>query len=341
VSDLLGRGGIFESDLDEILSFTETECLNLKNQEITILGGTGFIGTWLISFLCTANEKLNLNLSIISPTRNVDEARVKLNLRKKDPVNLINLDFGKTNDNFTTQSKFYILGLTPTVKSTGSQNGELILRSTQNAIDFVTNSTSQLSISPNVIHLSSGAIYEDLKSEFLSEKVVNSITSTDPYTQAKFKLEKTLEELNDRNLIQAANPRLFAFMGPHLKIDEHFAIGNFVNDCLMGKNISVNGNPLTTRSYLYPTDLVTWLIKLLINPTILPLNFGSDKTLTISEMANNLSAIFNNRKIDYKNPESPLSHYVPSIINTKKHLGVTQKVSFSEGLDRWIKWLKI
>ena len=338
---MLGRGGIFESDLDEILNFTEIECLSLKNQEITILGGTGFIGTWLISFLCTANEKLNLNLSVISPTRDVDAARIKLNLTKKDPVEFINHDFGKVKDSFTTQSKFYILALTPTVKSTGSQNGDLVLRSTQNAIDFVTNSAAQLSVSPNVIHLSSGAIYEDFKSEFLSEKIVNSIISADPYTQAKFRLEKSLEELNNRNLIHASNPRLFAFMGPHLKIDEHFAIGNFVNDCLMGKNISVNGNPLTTRSYLYPTDLITWLIKLLVNPTILPLNFGSDKSMTIEKIANNLNAIFGYRKIEYKNPESPLSHYVPSIINTKKYLEVTQKVSFSEGLDRWIKWLKI
>ena len=340
MSDLLGRGGIFQSDIDEIMSFTESECLNFKNKEITVLGGTGFIGTWLISFLCSANEKLGLNLSVISPTRNVDQARNKLKLQKNDPVSFISLDFKKYQSNFETQSDFYILGLTPTVKSTGSNNGDLILSSTQNAIDFIKKSVSKSKIYPNVIHLSSGALYEDLKTEVLTERVVEKITSKDPYIQAKYFIEKNLLELNDKNLIKSANPRLFAFMGPHLKLDEHFAIGNFLNDCLNGKSISVNGNPQTTRSYLYPTDLVIWLIKLLVKPTNLPLNFGSDESMTMKEIANNLSVAFDNRKIDFKKPESPISHYVPSIENTKKFLGVSQSVSFNVGIERWIKWLK-
>ncbi len=340
MSDLLGRGGVFQSDLDEILSFTESECSKFKNREVTVLGGTGFIGTWLISFLCTANEKLDLNLSVISPTRNVEQARKKLKLQKNDPVDFISLDFEKYQGDFETQSDFYILGLTPTVKSTGSNNGELILSSTKNAIDFITKCVLKSKIFPNVLHLSSGAIYEDLKTKVLTESTVETIISNDPYIQAKYFIEKNLLELNDKNLIKSANPRLFAFMGPHLKLDEHFAIGNFMNDCLNGKNISVNGNPQTTRSYLYPTDLVIWLIKLLVKPTNLPLNFGSEKSMTIEEIANNLSVTFEDRKIDYKNPESPISHYVPSIENTKKYLGVSQSVSFSEGIERWIKWLK-
>ena len=337
---MLGRGGVFQSDLDEILSFTESECSKFRNREVTVLGGTGFIGTWLISFLCSANEKLDLNLSVISPTRHVEQARKKLKLQKNDPVDFISLDFEKYQGDFETQSDFYILGLTPTVKSTGSNNGELILSSTQNAIDFITKCVSKSRIFPNVLHLSSGAIYEDFKTKVLTERTVETIISNDPYIKAKYFIEKNLLELNDKNLIKSANPRLFAFMGPHLKLDEHFAIGNFMNDCLNGKNISVNGNPQTTRSYLYPTDLVIWLIKLLVKPTNLPLNFGSEKSMTMEEIANNLSVTFEDRKIDYKNPESPISHYVPSIENTKKYLGVSQSVSFSEGIERWIKWLK-
>jgi nucleoside-diphosphate-sugar epimerase len=338
---LLGRGGIFESDLDEIIVLTKSECSNLKNQEITILGGSGFVGTWLISFLCTANEQLDLNLHIITPTRNLEAAKNKLKLREKDPVTIVEFDFSSVRKTFNTQSKFYFLGLTPTVKSTGTLEGELILRSTQNAITFINECASKSGVCPTVIHLSSGAVYQDLKSEVLIEKNVETLTSKDAYTQAKIMLEKSLLGMHNMNLIKVSNPRLFAFMGPHLKLDEHFAIGNFMNDCLKGKEIVVNGNPLTTRSYLYPTDLVTWLMKILIKPTTLPLNFGSDKSLTMQDIAGGLSLFFDKRDIEYRNPDSPISHYVPSIENTKKHLGVTQKISFSEGLERWIKWLKI
>jgi nucleoside-diphosphate-sugar epimerase len=340
VSNLLGRGGIFQSDLDEIISLTKNECAVLKNQEITILGGSGFVGIWLISFLCTANEQLDLNLNIIAPTRNVETARNKLKLKAKDPVSIVEVDFSKVLKTFSTQSKFYFLALTPTVKSTGSDNGELILASTQNAIAFIEQCAYQSGICPTVIHLSSGAVYQDSKSEVLNEKNVEATTSKDAYTQAKLLLETSLLRLDEVNLIKAANPRLFAFMGPHLKIDEHFAVGNFLNDCLKGREIIVKGNPLTTRSYLYPTDLVTWLIKILIRPTNLPLNFGSDKSLTMKEIAESISNFFDNKNIEYRSINSPISHYVPSIENTKKYLGVTQKILFSEGLERWIKWLK-
>jgi hypothetical protein len=35
------------------------------------------------------------------------------------------------------------------------------------------------------------------------------------------------------------------------------------------------------------------------------------------------------------------SVYVPAIHNTKRVLGVSQKISLETGLDKWIKWLKV
>jgi dTDP-glucose 4,6-dehydratase len=335
------RWPVPEDDLVEILNDSLVDTKYLRNSQISVLGGSGFIGTWLVSFLDFANDALNLNIEIIVPTRDEMLAKRKLLIPQNSIVKLLNVDYCETSQVNYQDSKFLIIGATPTNKFTGSYDDSKIKLATKNSVSSVIKFAQTVDWTPNVINLSSGAVYGEQVNAHQPEKDIelNSLRLNE-YSLSKINAESELQKSNSRGEVNCSNPRLFAFFGPHLPLDAHFAIGNFLNDCLNGNNISVNGNPQTTRSYLYPTDLVIWSIKLLVKPTNLPLNFGSDKSMTMKEIANNLSVIFDNKDIEYKNPNSQISHYVPSIENTKKYLGVSQSVSFSEGIERWIKWLK-
>ncbi len=62
--------------------------------------------------------------------------------------------------------------------------------------------------------------------------------------------------------VPARIARCFAFVGPWLPRDEHFAIGNFIGNALRGEPVEVRARHPVIRSYLHADDLAVWLLRL-------------------------------------------------------------------------------
>lgn len=137
--------------------------------------------------------------------------------------------------------------------------------------------------------------------------------------------------------------RCFAFVGPHLALDAHFAIGNFIRDALRGGPIRVNGDGTPMRSYMYAADLTVWLWTILFKaPAMLPFNVGSDQDLSIRSLAEAVaSAIRPGIEILIARDPiagAPLQRYVPLIQTAREQLQLSEGVSLRDAIQRTAAW---
>ena len=80
--------------------------------------------------------------------------------------------------------------------------------------------------------------------------------------------------------------RCFAFVGPDLPMDAHFAIGNFIRDALWNDRISVIGDGTAERSYMDQRDLARWLNELLYRGRpVQAYNVGGNEAYNMAELA--------------------------------------------------------
>jgi dTDP-glucose 4,6-dehydratase len=139
--------------------------------------------------------------------------------------------------------------------------------------------------------------------------------------------------------IEVKIARCFAFVGPHLPLDGDFAIGNFIRDGIQGSPIRVNGDGTPYRSYLYAADLAIWLWTILVKGTICyPYNVGSDKDITIADLAYTVSSMFDfglDVLIAQETiPGKPSERYVPSIQRARSELQLQPVIPLEEAIKR-------
>lgn len=135
--------------------------------------------------------------------------------------------------------------------------------------------------------------------------------------------------------------RCFAFAGPGLDLQGHFAIGNFIRDALAGGPLRLSSAGEAVRSYLYGADLAWWLLHLLLSaPGGQAVNVGSDRALSIAELAAQVR--------DTLRPDAGLSfgppqpgearrHYLPDIARARA-LGLDDWTSLPHAIRRTADW---
>jgi nucleoside-diphosphate-sugar epimerase len=331
---------LIKKDIDSLLSGGRT-FQEFDGATITILGGTGFIGQWIIQALHEFGLNFGFSAEITVISRNASRARNLFAEKFGLTPNVVEFDFAVGLAELE-KCDFFINGATPSTKKTGIDNVEAVYASTVNASNSIIRSAKRYGNKPRVVNLSSGIVYG---TQGLAERnQIESASTIHPnsqsgYLNAKLSSESIFSEAAVLEEVKAISPRLYAFAGPGISLDEHFAVGNFIRDGLEGSQITISGNPSTTRSYLYPTDLVVWILAALTQPKDINVNVGSEIPITMLELATLVSELTSKMGVRVLGSNVVASNYVPSTSCFRENYAVSQQISLNEGLERWIEWL--
>jgi UDP-glucuronate decarboxylase len=133
--------------------------------------------------------------------------------------------------------------------------------------------------------------------------------------------------------------RCFAFVGPDLPLDVHFAIGNFIRDALTREAITVSGDGTPLRTYLDQADLAHWLLTLLDQGR--PgeaYNVGSDEVISIAELAYRVRDLLAPDKLvlihGRGSDAQGRNRYIPDIRKAQQELGLAVTIPLAEAIRR-------
>ena len=300
---------------------------HFENSRILVSGATGFVGTWLSQSLIHASSKYKLGLQVFQLSRNgtpikgsKDSYCIKHDIRLPLPSNLPEFDYV-----FHTA--------TPSQPATGGIDTKLVYETTVQGTKNLLLHLSKQKISPVFLHTSSGAV--DRLNSLVAETELQ-----ETYRKGKEAAEKLVEDFSRQGNVIGANPRLYTFAGPGIATDAHFAAGQFMRSALSGNPLMVLGNPNTKRSYMYPTDLTSWIIEISRSPTLERIRIGNPDSITISELASLVTSVVNFEDKSYSGDESlPENYYVPDLTETLDKFPLKVKVSTRESFERWKSYL--
>lgn len=331
-----------QTDLQHILEHTRELWECVRNKSIFITGGTGFFGKWLLESFVYINEQLQLNSTVTILTRN-PESFIKsfpfysnISCVKFLKGDVLNFEFP------AGDYQFVIHAATEADAALNASQPLLMLDTitagTRRILDFARQKPVE-----SFLFTSSGAVYGK------QPEAVSHIKETESYTvdinnpNSAYAEGKRMAELycsiyHSHYRLPIKIARCFAFVGPYLPLDKHFAVGNFLRNAINNEDIIIKGDGTPYRSYLYAADLAVWLWTILLKgQNNIPYNVGSDEDYDLRTVAETVAALtpgITVKVLSKKDPLKPVERYVPDVSLAKEKLGVKVFFDLTESIKK-------
>lgn len=321
-----------------ILEHSPCNFQQLKNKKILIAGGTGYYGKWFLQSFAYINKKLCLNAEMHVVSRS-PESFLEKNPTFSEYGGLYFIKGDVRCFEFPSGDFSYLIhAATEVVSGQEKSNPDEMMRvaecGTENLLRFARYANVE-----RVLLTSSGAVYGPQPSDLANMPETYPATPTTIYGKAK----KLSEDICMSSGLPCSVARCYASVGPWLRLDVQYAVGNFIKNVLEGEPIFIKGDGRPYRSYLYTADLISWLWTILLEgETGEAYNVGSDIPVSITELA---QAVKESSSLDVPikygiKPDFsvPAPRYVPDVSKIKNNLSVAQHFSLNEGIKNTFVW---
>jgi dTDP-glucose 4,6-dehydratase len=336
--------GLDADELEHLVELEEQLFKEFASASILLTGATGWFGLWILDSLCAANDMLGLGLRITAVSRNPARFLGRFPAFAADArISWIEADvrhLALGNQSFT----HIIHGAADSAQPIGAQGLKdlfgTIVQGTEKALEAVGSECR------GFLLISSGAVYgpnPSGRASFLESHAggPDPALGKNAYAEGK----RAAEMIAAIGALQGAPikiARCFAFVGPHMAFDKHFAIGNFIADAVAGREIRVRSDGRPLRSYLYMTDLVRALILILNRGSEgRAYNVGSELPISIEHLANTVDRVVGGRGVKVGGePTEWTEHYVPDTNRLRSELNYQAKVNLEVAIHRTAAWYR-
>ena len=342
------------TDLDHILEHTRDVFGDLANARLFLTGGTGFFGHWILESLLHANRELALHARVTVLTRNANRFLGRAaHIACDSAVTLLEGDIR----NFTFPAERHTHVIHAATDSGGRQSGRPAYELAESIVDGARRvlAFARQTGAIRLLFPSTGAVYG--RSVPLLHIPETYPGGPDPlllassYDEAKRMAEQMCVAYSQGTPLACVIARPFAFVGPHLPLDTHFAIGNFIGAAIAGEPIHILGDGMPRRSFLYAADLAIWLWHLLMRGAPnRAYNVGSPDGVSLIDLARLTARTLRPSEVDASGsslairidgrarPTDRISSYVPDVTRAARELGLGVTVSLEEAIRRTAAW---
>lgn len=307
---------------------------------ILLTGGTGFFGRALLRHFLASDMTSDTTLCVLSR----DPQRFKEEHPQLASSKQINFIQGNIQDSASLPQdhSFSHILHAATDSTLGLQLSPLqrfnqIVQGTSNILDLAVTTGAE-----RFLLTSSGGIYgqqpsdlEAIPEDWQGSPPINQASTA--YSQAKRAAEHLCTLYREMHGLHTIIARCFAFIGPDLPLNAHFAIGNFIRDAITSEQITVIGDGSPLRTYLDQSDLANWLWTLLLEGFAgETYNVGSDRIISIAELAHLVRDLVAPNKpvqiLGKANQTSSLNRYVPDIRKIHAMHSLSPKISLEQSI---------
>ncbi len=328
-------------DAGQLMGQTRPVWEELRGNNVFLTGGTGFFGCWLLELFTRAHDHGFPGMRVTVLSR--DPAAFKKRAPHLASHPSVTLHGGDIRSFVFPAGAFthIIHGATdPGVALNKEDPGlmyETIVAGTARVREFAGVCGAQ-----KMLLVSSGAVYGPQPPSVThmpedEAALAKPLPAPSAYAEGKREAE---------TLWQATGgpvARCYAFVGPRMRFNGHYAIGNFIRDASSGQPIVIQGDGTARRSYLYASDLAAWLWTILCRGQRgRAYNVGSEYDLSIADLARavakNLAPDTEVRIAGTPVAGAQPEYYVPSTLRARSELGLRQTVGLDEAIRRTAAW---
>lgn len=173
---------------------------------------------------------------------------------------------------------------------------------------------------------------------------VNPVGARSCYDEGKRCAETLFFDYWRQHQLAIKVARIFNTYGPRMHPNDGRVVSNFIMQALLGRDITLYGDGMQTRSFCYVDDMIDGLVRLMVSSASVtgPINIGNSEEITIHDLAAQIIELTNSRAriVTRPLPADDPKQRQPDITRAREILGWEPSTALKDGLLRTIVYFE-